>query len=208
MKHHRIGIDFDNTIVCYDPVFRQAAVAEGLFSQDTVPSTRPEIRERLRARPQGEQLWQKLQGLVYGPRMLRAKPFPGALDFIKQCAMRALPVFIVSHKTEFGHFDETRTKLRNQARQWASLHGFHASTGGPWPIQRMVFANTRDEKAEYIAELDCTIFIDDLEQTFTCPAFPKNATKILFNPFDHPTTMDTVVSLTSWQAISEHLFGC
>ena len=40
-----IGIDFDNTIVCYDRVFHKAALEKGLIPADLPPS-KGRVRER------------------------------------------------------------------------------------------------------------------------------------------------------------------
>ena len=42
-----IGIDFDNTIVCYGKVFHKVAVEKGLIPEDMSPS-KNNVREHLR----------------------------------------------------------------------------------------------------------------------------------------------------------------
>ena len=62
----RIGIDFDNTIACYDGVFHAAAVARGLIPAE-IPTDKTSVRNHLRAIGR-EPDWTELQGYVYGAR--------------------------------------------------------------------------------------------------------------------------------------------
>ena len=42
-----IGIDFDNTIVCYDKVFHKVAIEKGLIPED-IPPSKNNVRDHLR----------------------------------------------------------------------------------------------------------------------------------------------------------------
>ena len=44
----RIGVDFDNTIVCYDRLFHRLARERGLIPE-TVPQTKGAVRDYLRS---------------------------------------------------------------------------------------------------------------------------------------------------------------
>ena len=44
----RIGVDFDNTIVCYDQVFHQVALEQGLIPP-TLPVSKGGVRDHLRS---------------------------------------------------------------------------------------------------------------------------------------------------------------
>ena len=61
----RIGIDFDNTIITYDDVFRAAAEAGGLIAPG-FSGNKQAVRDAIRLLPDGELAWQRLQGQVYG----------------------------------------------------------------------------------------------------------------------------------------------
>ena len=78
-----IGLDFDNTIVCYDDVFYTAALEKHLITSES-PLSKTEVRDTLRAAGK-EQDWIELQGYVYGPGMKLAKPFPGASATDSRC---------------------------------------------------------------------------------------------------------------------------
>ena len=74
MSGVRIGIDFDNTIICYDKVFPAAASQRGLVSGEWKGS-KTDLRDDLRSRPGGELAWQGLQGWVYGKGIGEAEIF-------------------------------------------------------------------------------------------------------------------------------------
>ena len=112
-----IGVDFDNTIVSYDEVFHHVALQKGLIPAGTL-KRKMEIRDRIRKLSAGETTWIRLQGIVYGKFMQRAEIMPGVANFLLQCKVRNHSVFIVSHKTEYGHFDCDNVSLRQEALKW------------------------------------------------------------------------------------------
>src|SRR5712675_901443 len=118
----RIGIDFDNTLIDYDGVFVAAARERGLIGPEIIGSKRA-VRDAIRLLPEGELTWQRLQGYVYGAGIGGAVPFAGAAEFLRRCAEGDVELFIVSHKTRYGHFDPARIDLRQAARQWLIEQG-------------------------------------------------------------------------------------
>src|ERR1051325_49034 len=187
-----IGVDFDNTLVSYDELFERLARERGLSGA----SGKKAIRDQVRNLPQGEIEWQKLQGIAYGPRMSEAKLIDGGPEFFAACRQRGLPVHIISHKTEFAGYDDTRTNLRQAALAWKKQNGL--------PADEMHFTNTRAEKIATIRRLGCTMFVDDLEETFLEPDFPANVEKILFAPHGHPSLPGVRICRT-WSEIFEHV---
>ena len=142
----RIGIDFDNTIIRYDDVFASAASARALLPAD-FRGGKQAVRDAIRLRPDGEQDWQRLQGHVYGTGIAAARPFPGVDDFLRRARANGVRVLIVSHKTEYGHFDPDRVNLRAAALQWLQAQGFFQPDGFAALDRRDVhFAATRAEK--------------------------------------------------------------
>ena len=168
-----IGIDFDNTLVTYDEVFRAEACARGLIDPDFA-GTKQEIRDRIRLSPGGELAWQQLQGYVYGKGIVRARMFEGADGFLRRASAEGRPVAVVSHKTEYGHYDQARVNLRESAREWMQERGFFAANGYGIPAENVFFEGTRVEKLKRIASLGCNYFIDDLEEVLDDPDFPRH----------------------------------
>ena len=119
----KIGIDLDNTIISYDGVFQLAAKKFGLFDNNNCLS-KESLRNQIRNQKNGEMKWQKLQGYVYGEGINEAVLFPGVYRFLWRCKERNIDVEIVSHKTEYGHFDEDKIPLREVALQWMNSKGF------------------------------------------------------------------------------------
>lgn len=170
----RIGIDFDNTLIDYDRVFLEAARERGLVPRDFTGSKKA-VRDAIRLLPDGEPVWQRLQGYVYGAGIGGAVPFPGAREFLFRCAGEGVDTFIVSHKTRFGHYDPARVDLREAARDWMGTQGFLEAV----PADRLYFEDDRARKLARIAALGCTHFIDDLEEVFADPSFPADVRRIL-----------------------------
>jgi hypothetical protein len=175
----RIGIDFDNTLIDYDAVFGAAARERGLVAPDFCGSKRA-VRDAIRLLPEGELAWQRLQGHVYGRGIAGARLFEGARDFLGRCRELRLPVFIVSHKTRYGHYDPYRIDLRQAALGWLAAQGLLRPGPGDIPRERVFFADTRAAKLARIAALDCSHYIDDLEEVFADPGFPPGVRRILF----------------------------
>lgn len=169
----RIGIDFDNTIACYDGVFHAAAVARGLIPAE-IPTDKTSVRNHLRAIGR-EPDWTELQGYVYGARMDLVSPYPGLTAFITAAHAAGHAVVIVSHKT--------RTPFAGPAYDLhAAARGFLAAQGIDVPAH---FELTLAEKLARIGALACDAFIDDLPELLAEPAFPATTRAILFDPDGH-----------------------
>ena len=204
----RIGIDFDNTLARYDKVFTKLAQEWRIIGLDE-RKTKQDIRQLARQKENGEILWQRLQGRVYGLHMQEAEQFPGAEQFLLRCATTpGVQIFIVSHKTEFGHFDEMGTNLRDAARQWMRNNGFFDPLKFAIPEEHLFFESTQEEKVERIANLQCDIFMDDLVELFSFPSFPRNTKKILFSSDELGQYIGQVDHIcTCWPEIEAVVFG-
>ena len=200
-----LGVDFDNTIVCYDQVFHQTALEKGLIPAE-VPVSKDQVRNHLRERGL-EDAWTELQGIVYGPRIQSAPPFPGVLDFLARCRQQGIPLRIISHKTTFSKVGVTRTNLRTAALGWMAAKHFFETEGLGLSREDVLFGATRQEKIEHIRQSGCTHFIDDLEEVFLEETFPANVEKILFAPNCQSAALLGVTVFTTWQEINEHFFG-
>jgi hypothetical protein len=201
-----VGIDFDNTLVAYDRLIYDAALERGLIDR-SVPANKREVRDRIRLLPDGEVEWQKLQGLVYGPLMPRAVAIAGADAFVRECRRRGWRVYVVSHKTEFAGYDETRTNLRDAAREWMQTNGFFDTCRFGLTPGDVFFESTREDKIARIRALGCTHFIDDLEEVFCEPSFPHDTERLLYaRPASAPTDARIRV-MTDWLALGDYFFG-
>ncbi len=201
----RIGVDLDNTLINYDEVFCSFARKCGLLEADFLGG-KDDVRAALRARPDGELAWQCLQGAVYGKGVRYATLCGGADAFLRRARERGCELFIVSHKTEFGHYDPDRVNLRVAALDWMGVRGFFRDDGFAIPNKHVLFAATRAEKIAAICRLGLSYFIDDLPEVLEDGGFPEGVTGILFTrggraPTRHPR------ALAHWHEITEAVFG-
>jgi len=157
--------------------------------------------------PAGERIWMKLQGLVYGKFMHRAEMMPGVARFLLKCRSRENEVFIISHKTEYGHFDPDKISLRNQALKWMEAMRFFDTNFFGIKKENIFFADTREEKVKKIAQLKCDFFIDDLPEVFAEEKFPNATQRILFSQFNTTKISDNITSMSNWEDLSNCLFG-
>jgi hypothetical protein len=199
----RIGLDFDNTLAKYDHVFADEARLEKLVPANW-HGNKKQLRDTLRSLQGGDLMWQKLQGRIYGPMMSEAKLFPGVFQFMFRCKHRGYDVFIVSHKSEYGHFDPTETPLRQAALEWMTQNGFFKKTKCGLSEERVFFEKTRKEKVSRISSLDLDVFVDDLKEVYAENDFPK-IEKILFTT-DIDKEQD-VISCNNWSAIANEVLG-
>jgi hypothetical protein len=200
----RIGIDFDNTIVGYDRVFLDTAVREGLLRSDFV-GHKQAIRDAIRLLPDGELAWQRLQGIVYGRGIAEAAMFEGVDRFLRRCRDEGHAVFVVSHKTEYGHFDHERTNLRTAAMDWMHRHGFFAADGYGLSADNVFFESSRLGKLNRIARIGCTHFIDDLEEVLSDPAFPP-INRVLFSVRGVAGAPSLFPTCATWSQIEAEIF--
>lgn len=200
-----IGIDFDNTLAIYDELLHRLAVERGLIQPQTGPSKRL-VRDSIRELPEGEIEWQKLQALVYGPRIGEAAPAPGSAEFFEECSRNGVKVNIVSHKTEFANYDETGTNLRGAALSWLEQHRFFDSQSYGLSRDDVYFESTRREKLDRIRRLACTHYIDDLEETFLEESFPPGVSKLLYSTEIPMLTPAYVHLVGDWRRITDNFF--
>jgi len=204
MAPKRIGIDFDNTIVTYDEVFCTMAKRCGLIDP-AFAGTKQAVRDAIRLLPDGELAWQRLQGQVYGKGIADAKMIDGFEAFLRRCRAEGCATLIVSHKTEYGHYDPDRINLRNAARDWMTARGLLDAERGV-PAANVFFEGTRSEKLARIAGLSCTHFVDDLEEVLSDPGFPPGVQRILLSDGGLPRGAAPYVVCASWRDIEERIF--
>lgn len=201
----RIGLDFDNTLAGYDAVFTQAAREHGLDNLGP-QSTKQDVRALCRSQVDGEKLWMKLQGRVYGALMHHARLISGAAEFLSRCQLERAQVFIVSHKTQYGHFDSERVNLREAAKNWMKEQGFFELSGFCLSQDDVYFEDDRAAKVKRIASLGCQYFVDDLEEVFREPGFPSETRRLLFTD-GRKVEAGPYEPMPTWKSIGEAIFA-
>ena len=202
----RIGLDFDNTIANYDQAFPEVARILGYETNDlNATLNKRDLKLKLLKLPDGDTAWQKVQGLVYGKFIDLASLYPGVYEFVLRALASGHEIFIVSHKTELGHFDESRTPLRQAATTWLINQKLVGDSDSKIKLQNIYYAETRDEKINKIVELQLDVFIDDLDEVLSDRSFPKRTRKILFG--SGATTSQEILAMQSWREVGDELFG-
>lgn len=172
----RIGLDFDNTIVCYDDVFKKVCLQ---FPDYPVKAERGKssVKEYLVSRGMEEE-WTELQGMVYGPYMEDARPYSRAISVLKRLEALEYELYIISHRTKYPYRGE-RFDLHQHAREWIDNHlGEIAQFKG---AKNAYFLESLDEKIGKINELGCDYFMDDLKSVLSRDDIEEGVTKILFS---------------------------
>lgn len=211
-----IGLDLDNTLVGYDELLCDLAVSEGYLAppapQQALRLGKRALRDALRAKgDHGEQDWRRLQALVYGTHMPRARLMDGVAGFLDRItALRAagasFQLYIVSHKTRVANNYSDGADFHAAAMEFLTAKGFFAPGTGLTP-DRVFFEPTREAKVARIAALGCTHFVDDLEETFAEPTFPQGVTRLLYDPAGDAAAQPGVRRLRTWTEISAALLA-
>ena len=94
----RIGIDIDNTIICYDRVFAHVAMSQGFPVKSN--ASKNEVKKWFHERDM-QQAFTLLQGEVYGKFIDLASLFDGVLAFVDVAKRAGCHLFLVSHKTRY-----------------------------------------------------------------------------------------------------------
>lgn len=199
-----VGLDFDNTIVCYDRLFHRLARERGLIP-DTVPQTKSAVRDYLRSIDR-ENDWTEMQGVGYGPRISDAEPFPGVLDFLKRCKSHGIRVAIVSHKTKHPYLGE-KYDLHEAAHTFLTRHGFYRTSDTGLSPLSVWLELTKQDKLDRIGSLGCDVFMDDLPEFLGEASFPSRPRKVLFDPANACPDRADYTRVPSWSDFATLVLG-
>ncbi len=199
-----IGIDFDNTIVCYDNLFVCLARERGLLPEQSFTS-KGQVRDYLRSIGKEDE-WTEMQGIAYGPRIEEAEPFPGIKEFMKVCTAQRVPFSIISHKTQHP-FIGPQYDLHAAARRWLCAHHFHDDPAIALAPASVYLELTKESKLKRVGTIHCTYFIDDLPEILSEPAFPSATKKILFDPGWFCPDRALYQRARSWHDVQQIIFS-
>lgn len=189
---YKVGIDFDNTIVCYDEAFYIAAIEQNLIPKN-ITKSKSSIKDYL-INIKKEDEWTKLQGYVYGSRMDLAKSFLSFENFIEYALKNNFEINIISHKTKYPYLGN-KYDLHLSAKNWLNSQRFYNEK------IKVFFELTLDEKINRIKKENCNYFIDDLTDVLNHKLFPENIKKIHFNSVKLPSNNSPLKPLSSWSDI-------
>ncbi len=173
-----LGVDFDNTIILYDRVLRDQALAESLIAADT-PVDKTAVRDSIRARHNNE-VWIQLQAKVYGQQLFQAALAPGFTDFLHWARQSGHTVYVISHKTRYPNRGP-QVDLRLRSLQWMEARGLFGSYSPLHPTRHVFFEDTREAKLCRIARTNCQWFVDDLPELLGAQDFPPAVKRLWFH---------------------------
>ena len=145
-----LGLDFDNTLVHYDKLFRKLAIERGLINE-TINPDKIKIRDYLRECGEDEK-FTLLQGEVYGKRILEAEPPEGMLMTISELQEQGISIVVVSHKTKTP-YKGPAYDLHKAAMGWLKKNGFFSKEGLGWEYEQIYFEETKEKKIAKILSL-------------------------------------------------------
>jgi hypothetical protein len=177
----RIGIDFDNTIACYDGVFHAAALERGLIPAE-IPTDRQSVRDFLRAQGRDAD-FTVLQGYVYGARMDLVTLYPGFVETLRDLVAAGHAVYLVSHKTKQA-IAGPPYDLHAAARKFLHARDLIGTSRG-LRAEHVFFELTIEDKVARALALGCEVFIDDLPEILEMAGIRDNMRPILFDPEGH-----------------------
>ena len=193
-----IGLDFDNTIVCYDQaILKLSQSIPDLPS--SVSRTKLGLRDYLRSTGR-ESEWTAFQGTLYGPGMEHAEPFEGAVDTMLQMVADGHGLVIISHRSRHPYAG-TPHDLHAAARSWTAKRlqslGLFLSTLDH--ANAVNFLETREEKIAMIGKLACDVFVDDLPEVLNDEHFPSQTMPVLFDPAREHVAKDNTHPMNDWR---------
>ena len=192
----KLGIDFDNTLITYDFLFKKAALEKNLIPSNFLES-KSLIRNYLRDKGQ-EKLFTILQGEVYGSRIFEASQSEGMYEALKKAKNNGIELFIVSHKTKTP-YEGPKYNLHNAASNWLEKNLFFEKSGINIPRKNVYFEVTQIKKIKRIESLGCTHFIDDLPEILDM-INPK-IKKILYNPRLNYLKKNDYINMKNWSEL-------
>lgn len=199
----KIGIDFDNTLVCYDQAYKALAAREGVMVPEA-SNAREVLKDIIMALPQGNVRWTQLQGELYGFFIKEAEPFPDAKTFLKKLKTQNVPFCIISHKSYYSAFGKIYS-FREAALSWLQENGFFEEDTIGLNKEDCFWEHSQEDKINRITQEKCTHFIDDLPGVLSHNDFPEGVSRILFSP-NTPVVIDGPFhQLKSWKEIESYL---
>ena len=200
----RIGIDIDNTIICYDRVFAHVAMSQGYSVHSD--ASKNEVKKWFHERDM-QQAFTLLQGEVYGKFIGLASLFDGVHAFIDVAKKAGCHLFLVSHKTRYPlvgekfdlHKSASRFLIDNNVISKYNNVGVHSNN--------VFFEGTLARKIHRIAALNLDFFIDDLLQVFQHSNFPKKTNFMHFSQeLPEISLTDEFSTFANWKQILSFLF--
>ena len=199
----KLGIDLDNTIACYDDVYRRLVEQLGIKMHGK-KATKSVVKDFLLSQNRGEE-WTRLQGEVYGPMMKHAEPFPGALEAIKRLAGNNYECYIISHRSRYPYIGK-KYELHSYGANW-----LENNLGDTKSVLKQIwFLKSKEEKIAKIKDLQIDVFVDDLRDILEAPGMAQLGLRILFDSENRDASKmsdSTIKVVKSWEEVYKSIVG-
>ena len=153
-----IGFDFDNTIIDYSNIFYEIGRMKNLIPKE-IDRSKNSIKNFFHSINK-EKEFTKIQGLVYGKEIKRAKPTKNILNTLNYLKNHDHNLYIVSHKTKYPYLGE-KIDLRESANKWINQF-MKINDILIFEKKNIFYEDTFDLKLKRIEKLELDFFIDDL----------------------------------------------
>ena len=160
-----IGVDFDNTIVCYDGLFRKLAVEQGL-----VPGRHPRVEERRARLPAADRTGgplDRVAGLRLWPRHARGPAVSRGAGVFRPLPPRSARKCSSSAIARVIRFSANGTTCTRPPATFSPSMASTIRRGSAWRPTTSISTRRRQEKVAQINQVGCTHFIDDLPEILT-----------------------------------------
>ena len=106
-----IGIDLDNTIINYDPVFKSILINKNIKTKN-IKNYKKKLKNILNPVE-----WTKLQGNIYGNKIINAEIYCNFINFLNFTKKNNIEVAIISHKTKYPYIGK-KVDLHKSAKKF------------------------------------------------------------------------------------------
>jgi hypothetical protein len=190
----RLGIDLDNTILNYDPLFLSEASRKGLGLKGD-GSLKEILMGLIRLQPQGELEWARIEAELMGPRILDVQPHPSAFEFLIELRNRQIPFFFITHRPRFPEIGMPHD-LHMWMGRWLECHHVYDRLG--LKNEDVFIETSAENKIHRIRSELCTHYLDRGGDFFSHPNFPPDVHKIsILTPTDGSSQESA--SFKDWQ---------
>ena len=200
----RVGIDIDNTIICYDKAF--ASLAKKLGFDVPSSASKQEVKAWFHQNGLNEE-FTILQGQIYGKFISMAHIFEGVPHFIADAIRKRHQLYLVSHKTKYP-IKGDQVDLHEAAINFLSEQNIVCNQKpNTVPLNNVYFAQTLESKVQKIADLNLDFFIDDLLVVLTHEKFPETSRPIWFSSETACNNNPQIQRCKSWVSINDKILG-
>ena len=192
----KLGIDLDNTIICYDELIYD--LAKNKFPKINFlrnSKSKKMIKNEI-IKIYGNEQWTKLQGIIYGKKILEARVFNGFRKGIQKLKDE-FEIFIISHKTNKAAIGKN-INLHAAAKKFLKKNNISFCKNELIDKNKILFAGTQNAKIRLIKNKKIDIFIDDLDVVLQ--SLPEMVTKIHFSK-----KKKTFKNFYNWQKMTKDI---